>query len=251
EHVLRIGERRLPDPRGALAAHLRERPRVAVHPGRHVMAADAANRAAAFRHSCRSVVRATRAEVRLALHVDVDGRETPVLLLEEAHALLYLGARMKAPHALREDPRDERWRELACPRQQPLAAFVLLADDQRPALRVPVVELLLELALDDAAFLLDDDDLLETLGELPNRLGFERPAHADLEQLDPDVAGARGVQPEIVERLQHVEVRFAGRDEAEPRIPAVDDRAVEGVRTRERERRRQLIPVQAQLLIVW
>src|SRR6185503_14437015 len=130
-------------------------------------------------------------------------------------------------------------------------ALVLLADDQRPALRVPVVELLLELALDDAAFLLDDDDLLETLGESPNRLGLERPAHADLEQLDPDVAGARGVQAKIVERLQHVEVRFAGRDEAEPRIPAVDDRAVEGVRTRERERRRQLIPVQAQLLIVW
>ena len=132
EHVLRVGERRLPDPRRALAAHLRERHRVAVHPRRHVVAADAADGAAAFGHSRRSVVRAARAEVRLALHVVVDGREPPVLLLEEAHALLDVGARMEAAHALREHARDQRRRELAVRRQQPLAALVLLADDQRP-----------------------------------------------------------------------------------------------------------------------
>ena len=57
-------------------------------------------------------------------------------------------------------------RELAVRRQQPLAALVALADDRRPRARLPVVELLLELALDDAALLLDDDDLLEPVGEL-------------------------------------------------------------------------------------
>ena len=66
-------------------------------------------------------------------------------------------------------------------RQQPLAALVLLADDEWPALRLPVVELLLELALDEAALFFDDDDLFEAFGEPADRLGLERPAHADLE----------------------------------------------------------------------
>ena len=142
-----------------------------------------------------------------------NGREPAVLLLEEAHALLDIGARMETAHALREHARDQRWRQLAVRRQQPLAALVLLADDHRPPLRLPVVELLLELALDDAALLFDDHDLLEALGELPDRLGLERPAHADLEELDTDLGGARGVDAEILERLQHVEVGLARGDE--------------------------------------
>ena len=113
EDVRVCRERRLADPRRALAAHLRERHRIAVHPRRHEVAADAADGATAFRHARRRVVRAAGAEVRQPLHFVADGREPPVLLLEEAHALLDVGARVEAPHALREHARDQRRRQLA------------------------------------------------------------------------------------------------------------------------------------------
>ncbi len=250
EHVRRRGERGLPDPRRTLAAHLRERDGIAIHPGGHVVATDAADRAAAFGHARRGVVRTARAEVRLPLHLVADRREPSILLLEKPHALLDVGARVEAAHALGEHARDERRRELAVRRQQPLAALVLLADDQRPPLRVPVVELLFDLALDDAALFLDDDDFLEALGEAPNRLGLERPGEADLEQLDADVGGTRPIDAEILERLQHVEMGFTRRHQPKPRVAAIDDRAIERVGPRERERGRQLVALQPELLIV-
>ena len=128
--------------------------------------------------------------------------------------------------------------------------LVVLADDQRAHARLPVVELLLQLVLDDAALLLDDDDLLETFRELPDRIGLERPAHPDLEQLDADLGRALPIDAEVVQRLQRVEMRLAGRDDAEPRIAALDDRAVQPVRARERERGAQLVALQTELLIV-
>src|SRR6185295_19900468 len=172
------------------------------------------------------------------------------LLLEEAHALLDVGARVEPKHALREHACDQRRGELAVRRQQPLAALVTLADDQRPSARLPVVELLLELALDDAALLLDDDDLLEPVGETADRLGLERPAHPDLEQLDADLRRALLIDAEVVEGLERIEMSLAGRHDAETRRAALDHRAVEIVRPHERERRAQLVPLEAVLLIV-
>ena len=214
-----VGERRLADPRGALAAHLRERDGVAIHPGRHVVAADAADRAAALGHARRSVVRAARAEVRLPLHFDRDGAEPALLLLEEAHALPRCRCSSGSGACGGASTRAiERRSQLAGRRQQPLAALVALADDQRPLLRLPVVQLLLQLILDDAALLLDDEDFLEPVGEFADRFRLERPAHADLEDLDADLARALGVDAEILERLQHVEVCFARRHDTEARI---------------------------------
>ena len=66
----------------------------------------------------------------------------------------------------------------------------------------------------------------------------------------PTSAARAAVDAEILERLQRVEVRLARRDEPEPRIAAVDDRAIERVRARERERGRQLVTLEAKLLIV-
>ena len=65
--VIAVGERRLADPIGALAAHMRVAERRAVHPLRHVMAADAGIGAHAFRHHGRGIVRAAGAEIRNAL----------------------------------------------------------------------------------------------------------------------------------------------------------------------------------------
>ncbi len=63
EHVRRLGEGRLADPVGAFAAHLGEAFGGAVHPVRHVVAADAGVGARALGNDGRGVVRAARAEV--------------------------------------------------------------------------------------------------------------------------------------------------------------------------------------------
>ena len=68
EDVLGLGERRQADPGHALPAHLAEGLRAgAVDPGRHVVAADAGQRAAAFGNAGRGVVRAARAVMGHAL----------------------------------------------------------------------------------------------------------------------------------------------------------------------------------------
>ena len=71
-----------------------------------------------------------------------------------------------------------------------------------------------------------------------------------LNSLMPTSAARASIDAEILERLQHVEVRLARRHEPEPRIAAVDDRAIERVRARERERGRQLVALQPELLVV-
>jgi hypothetical protein len=108
--------------------------------------------------------------MRLALRLDVRLSKMPVLLLEKADALFDVRARVEAAHTLREHARNQRRRQLAIGRQQPRAAFIVLAYDQRSELRLPIVELLLELVLDDTTLLLDDEDFLEPLGKTPDRL---------------------------------------------------------------------------------
>ena len=63
EYMLFVGERRLADPRRALAAHLGVGCGRAVHPHRHVVAADTRRCPAALGHLGRCVVRAARAEI--------------------------------------------------------------------------------------------------------------------------------------------------------------------------------------------
>src|SRR6185369_900477 len=72
EYMLFGGKRLLADPRHAFAAHLREADGGAVHPHRHEVAADAGHRARSFRHHGGSVVRAARAEPRLAVGLDFE-----------------------------------------------------------------------------------------------------------------------------------------------------------------------------------
>ena len=67
KHVLLAGKRGLPDPRHALAAHLRERFGIAVHPAHHVMAADSGQPPRSFRNPGGGVVRTAGAKPGLAL----------------------------------------------------------------------------------------------------------------------------------------------------------------------------------------
>src|SRR3546814_6164802 len=77
---------------------------------------------------------------------------------------------------------------LAGGRQDPLAGFVMLADDARPAAaveaEVEVVEQLLHLAFDEAVLLLDHEDVLEPARERADAHRLQRPGHADLVDAD-------------------------------------------------------------------
>ena len=114
---------------------------------------------------------------------------------------------------------------------------------------LPVVHVLLHLRLDERALLLDDDDVLEPARELADADRLERPGHADLVDAHADVARFLGADAEIFERLQHVEIALAGRDDAEPRARRIDHDAIDAVRARERDRGLHRVPVQTHFLI--
>ena len=128
-----------------------------------------------------------------------------------------------------DDPRDHRRGQFAGRGQDPVAVLVELADDARPDILAPIVELLFELVFDDRPLFLDDEDLVEPLGEMADALAFERPRHPDLVKAEADLGGVRVVDAQIIERLAHVEIGFAGGDDAEARARAVDDDAVEPI----------------------
>ena len=125
-----------------------------------------------------------------------------------------------------------------------LPIFVEFADDPRAHVLAPVIELLLELVLDDRALFFDDEDFVEPLGEMADALAFERPRHRHFVEADPDFGGVRLVDPEIVQGLAHVEIGFAGGDDAKARVRAVDDDAVEPIGAGKGESSVELVLVQ-------
>jgi hypothetical protein len=261
EHVLVRRERRLADPGHALAAHLREGHGAAVHPDRHVVAADAGHRARTLGHLGAGVVRAAAAEPGRALAGGIAGGGQRTLLRVDqrqpgldARARVAVDAELEQP--LADRTRDERRREVGLRAQQPVAArvglapfaavaaeglaaldvdlaLVELAQHVGPHVGPPVVELLLELVLDDLALLLDDQDLLQAAREAARDARLQRPHHADLVQADADAPAGGVVQAQVVQRLARVVVALARGDEPQPRRrvarEGVDHRAVEPV----------------------
>ena len=249
EDMLRLGERRLPDPRHAFAAHLRKGRRLAVHELRQVVTADAGQRAAPFRYTRRGVVGTARAEIGRALKRHDAAAVLPLLRLERGQPRgdRRAGAHPRQP--LADDFRDLCRGQLAGRGQDPIAALVVFADDARPLVGRPVVELLLQLRLDDRALLLDDENFFEPLGKAADALRLQRPAHRHLVEPQSDLARFPLADAEIVERLPHIEIGFAGRDDAKPRRRAVDDDAVEPIGAREGDRGRQFVAVQPVFLV--
>ena len=146
EDVRGLGEGRLPDPARALAPHVGEGRGLPVHPLRHVVAADAGERAAPLRHLGRAVVGAARAEVGHALHRRRLGRfalrppgpqkgHTSLDALVRTEALEAGGQRLRNPAGV----------ELARGAEQRPSLLVALADDAGARGRRQVVEQLLDL----------------------------------------------------------------------------------------------------------
>ncbi|MNI03962.1 hypothetical protein D3C73_568750 [compost metagenome] len=251
EHVLGIGEGGLPGPRHAFATHVGEGVGAAVHPGHHVMATDAGQRTRAFRHGGGGVVRAAGAVVRNAREAGARQRKLGFLFLHPLQALLDGVVVEELLDAATDHAGDGGRGQFAGGRQDPLAGFVVLADDGRalaPAGR-PVEELLLHLALDEGTLLLHHDDVFQALRETGDAFRLQRPGHADLVHADADVGAGLLVQAQVFQRLQHVQVALAGGDDAQPRTRRVHHHLVDAVGTREGLRGFHRIAVQAHLLV--
>ena len=80
-------------------------------------------------------------------------------------------------------------------------------------------------------------------------LGFERPGHRHLVEAQPDLARLGGADAKVIQCLAHVEIGFAGGDDAEARLRRVEHDAVEPVGAGERHRSGELVAVQPQLLL--
>ena len=149
--------------------------------------------------------------------------------------------------ALADADRDVVGIERALDREQPVALLVLLADADR--LIRGAVELLAHLHLEQRALLLDHDDLLEALGELLEVALADRPWAADLVEAQAKIVALDLVEPELVERLAHVEIALADRDDADLGLAASRrDVLVELVGAHERQHGVALVVVQPRLL---
>ena len=126
-----------------------------------------------------------------------------------------------------EDQGDLVTLQFAVHREQRLAARRLLAADERPVGQV--VERLPHLGLDEAALVLDDDDLLQARGELAQAPRFDRRDATELQDADAVAVERCFVQPQQVERQAQVAVGLAGRDQAQAVAGAGATDAVEAV----------------------
>ena len=242
------GERRLADPLGAFAAHLGETLRRAIHPQCHEMTADPGGGERPFRHLGGRIVRAAGAEIGRAradvLRVGQHRLELPET--GDAGGDLLRGAD-GAQDALAERNGDIVGVERALGGKQPVAAFVLLADDG--GLHGAAVEVLAKLHLDQRTLLLNHDDRFEAAGEIGDVLEIERPGATDLEEAHADAVGGRLVDTDVFQRLADVEIALADGDDAELRTGAAGiDHAVQPVGADEGGRRGALGLVQPLLL---
>ena len=212
------------------------------------MAADAGHGARALRHAGRSVVRAARAKPGRALGVDFDHLHGALFGLYQrqpcGYARAHVAGQVKLLHARRNRLGDQRGRQVGVGAQQcvrrrvghaPLAAaevafdLVELAQDDRPHISAPVVQLFLELVFNDLAFFFDHQNFLQAGGKFTRELRFERPDHADLVHPDTDLPASRIVQPQIDQRLARVVVGLAAGDQAEAVVRALDRVVVQPV----------------------
>ena len=128
--------------------------------------------------------------------------------------------------AVRDVPRQHHGAKLLGPWDQPFAVFVAFA--HHPAWLAPgeVIEIFLELAFDDAALFLDDQQLMLLMGEVQRTLMLQGPDHPHLVEIDAKRRRALFVDAQQAQRLNSVQMRFSGCDDAKaggmPPFGAVD-----------------------------
>ena len=250
EYVRGVAERRLANPGRAFAAHLGVGVgRPVRHPSGHVVAANAAQRVAAFRHPGRAVVRASGAEVGRAQGCGAGPGQGALLGIEEVQPGLDGLGVVKASQAAGDGPGHQRGCQFAAARHQIPALLVEFADHPGAARHGMVVELAGELVLDDRTLLLHHQDVLQSRGERMGDGRLQRPTHAYLEHAQAQSAGGGGINAQILQGLQNVQIGLAGGDDAKSGFGAVHDDAVQPVGADERLGGGQLVPAEPEFLL--
>ena len=108
------------------------------------------------------------------------------------------------------------------------AVGAALADDHRALVRG--VQRVGDQHLQRRVLVLDDDDLVQALGEAAHDLGVERDRQAEVQQPDAGVADLLGgLQSDEGQRLERLAVRVARCSDADPGVRRVDGDVVEVV----------------------
>ena len=202
EDMLVTVEQRPRNPVDAFAAHLDQAVRFAAHPAGHEMAADSGQRLRALGYLRRRIVRAARTEIGDTLcAADLDRMRAALQLLGAS------AESVTAEHTVEATP-DDRHEVHRCqfadPGYEAFAVLVLLADHAVGLAARVVVEVLLELALDDPAFFLDDQHLDFFLHEVERTLWLEWPDHTDFVDVDAESARFRLLDAEQAKGLHQV-----------------------------------------------
>ena len=241
-----LGEGRLAHPGHALATHLREGAGGAVHPHRHVVAADAGHGAAALGHAGAGVVRTAAAKPwhAVARGLALGDLERGLAGVQHGNALVHaLGdvfGHADLGQALDDGARDEGRRQVRIGAQQPVLAGIghrpfaavliaELADHVGPHVGAPVVQLFLDLVFDDLALFLHHQDFLQAAREVARDGGLQRPDHVDLVHAYAQLAAGVVVQAQVGQGLAHVVVGLSAGDQAEAVVGTVDHVVVEPV----------------------
>ena len=88
------------------------------------------------------------------------------------------------------------------------------------------------MVFDDLAFFFYHQNFIQALREFANALGFQRPGHGHFVNPDADVGRHLLVDTEFIQGFQHIHVRLAAGDDAQPGLGAVHHGAVKPVGTR-------------------
>ena len=242
EDMVGFHEGFLADPVQTLAAHMAVGHVVAVHIGRHVVAADAAHGAAALRHPGRGVVRTAGTEIgqavdakRLARVIRLGAR------FEEFDPRRGLVASMEMRDTLGQRAGDVVRRVFRKDRQDGLAALVVAADDLGPPPIGQPVQRALQLAFGKLVFFLDDQHFLQPVGEAAEQFVVGGVGHADLEHRDSQVRCLRPVDAELAQRLADIGPGLAGGDDAVARLVAAVGHPVDLVGATEADRGGDLV----------
>ncbi|MNL42374.1 hypothetical protein D3C87_1648270 [compost metagenome] len=108
-----------------------------------------------------------------------------------------------------------------------MLAFVELAEHTRAHVVAPVVQLFLQRIFQNLALFLDHQNLFQTGRELARILRIQRPDAAHLQYADAGLLTGGVIQPQVVERLAHIQISLARRHDAEVRARRIDHHAVQ------------------------
>ena len=228
EDVLFADERRFAHPGHAFAAHLGEG-FGAVHPQRHDVAADAGERALAFRRLGGGVVWAAGAEIGAAFdRGDVRGRFAGLIAEEGECGADPVGV-VEMLQARGDHVGDDARRKFIVRAQQPFAALVMLANDARADGLAPVIQLPFQLMFDEFALFLDHQYFIQAFRKGAHAVGLQRPRHADLVDLEANVRSDARIDAEFVQRFHRVGKGLAGGNDADAGLGRIPHHPVNAV----------------------